>query len=415
MLSISRTDCFDAFKQIEPEWQRLALQIRELEPSAQSFAHVDNFYLSYDWFSFFLENFDLSDKQFCLLMVRDSRRDGALIAVMPLLMGTRRQRGFNYRTLELLGNTYSAYRGCLVVPGMEREVATRLVAFLSDDMGDEWDIMSLLDWSPNTPVNRCLEQELMRYGHRIREQIAYPNYVTDLSGCDTSEAFHKQLSRNFRRIIAKGINQMNRYGSFEILMLDREVDALESVMDDYYTVYSRSWKEEELDKSFHRKLVRRFIGQDCIRVFILYFKPADSEQAESEASIPSYDCDIHFLQQPPAGYQPIASYLAVTEGHNVFGLKTAYDEAFGKYSPGIVLMWFMFRHFLDQGGFHSLDHQKGGESFKQSFMGVKREDRRVLTVVNNGSLSGKCGALLNDLMMTVKKLVRPVVRGLRAG
>jgi len=73
-----------------------------------------------------------------------------------------------------------------------------------------------------------------------------------------------------------------------------------------------------------------------------------------------------------AGESVVAIHFGVRVGRLHYYWFPAYDEAFAKYTPGWLLVWFLLKH-LPELGCDTLDFGPGGEAYKEYFANAHRE------------------------------------------
>ena len=342
------------------DWDQLAADCGERE-----------FYLSFDWFHAVLHLAQDSPEYLYVITVRS---DGELIGLLPGCITARKLRLFTHRSLELIGNIYSPVRGCLVAPGHEHDVAEALVRFLLRDRPGKWAVLNFEGLSENDPFMAKVDLRLREAGVRTRSVPQFKNVVTDLSGFDDSTTYFKSLSKSLRQTVRTGINRMNCEGDAEITLILNKNQDIDRAMQGYYAIYRESWKKQEGDPEFHRRLACYLATKGRLRLFILYFKPGAQADPEREHRVASYESPVQPDRAVPADYLPVASCYFITYGKTAYFLKTAYRDEFKKYSTGNVLFWFAVKYLLDVDGVTMIDHQKGDEPYKLRW-GEIRENR----------------------------------------
>jgi len=363
------------FGALEDDWSRLAE------------AAGADVYLSFDWFYAVLRLAQDAPEHLYIITVRS---DGELVGVLPGAIVERKLRVFTHRSLELIGNIYSPLRGCLVKPEHKNNVAGALVDFLLHARPNDWAILNFEGLSEGDPSMAEIARLLREAGIGARSIPQFRNVVTDLSGFADSAAYFKSLSKNLRQTIRTGINRMNHEGDLDAALILNKDQDIDGSMDDYYAIYSESWKRKERDPEFHHRLAGYLATKDRLRLFLLYFKKTEEGEtgAERQHRVPSYD----FLVQPgrgaPADYRPVAACYFIVHGKTAYYLKTAFREEHRKHSVGNVLFWFATKYLLDVDGVTLIDHQKGDEPYKLRW-GEVRETRVQYLAANPRSAKAR--------------------------
>ncbi len=321
-----------------------------------------NFYRSFDWFYSLLF---LSKHPPEELFIIAAKAGGETVAILPFCIKKRKFRLFALRSLEIIGNIYSPERLCVVRKGFEEQAAEAVVEYMLKNVSETWDVIFLESISEREIFYHSLKSALSRRKAVYTVSEDFVNVITDFSQYDDSEKFFRSRSKNLQGVIKKNINKMNREGSFDIVLTTKNGQALEKAIADYYDIYDRSWKEKEYDPEFHGKLAQYISTKGFLRLFMLYFSPLEANEKPKEHQIVSYLDDLLLDSPAPDDtYIPIAAYFMVLFGKNVYFLKTAYREDFRRYSPGMVLFWFISKFFMTAEKVEIIDHQRGNEAWK---------------------------------------------------
>ena len=322
----------------------------------------DRFYLSYDWFYPLIH---LSNKPLNNLHILLVKNGAKTVGILPFLVTKKRKRIFYLKTLQLAGSAYSFEKGAAVQNSLSKPIAEAIANYLFDEFSSSWDIMEFRSISPFDDFQSNLNLELKKRGAAFYQHDQFTNIVTDLSQFTDFEEFNKTLSKNFKRKIVKSINKMNRAGEFTIQVTNEQSKNIDDSLNSYYKIYSKSWKTEEQDPTFHRRLGEYLHSKGMLRLFILCFRPASpSTGGRTANAITSVGDSINPDSRCHDDSIPIASYFAIQQGKKTYGLKTAYDTEYGNFSPGSVLLYFLTKYLINEEKSTSLNHQKGTEQFK---------------------------------------------------
>lgn len=322
-----------------------------------------NFYLTFDWFYAVLSFSQNPPRNLYIVKVRS---EGNVVAFIPCFITKKRLRFFSLRCLELIGNIYSPYRGCIVKKEKENEVVDGLVEFLTSDRANEWDIIRFENLSPKDSFVSRFGAAFKKRNARCRRIDDFVNVIIDFSSFKNSEEYFKSLSKKTRRNIKQDINRINRDGDFDIVLtMDRDQD-LDVSMSHYKAIYDASWKKSEAHPDFHSKLAKYVIGKKCLRLFVLYYRPFDmgDDQDEVLHTFPSLRSEIQRGRAVPDDYIPLAAFYVIYYGGHAYALKTAYREEYSKYSPGTVIFCFLVKYLIDADKCKIIDLQKGDDAYK---------------------------------------------------
>jgi len=380
----------DDFLLLQPSWEHIFNE-----------NNTANFYLSFDWFNFLLSHSQdfLQD-----LYIITAESGTEIVAIMPCYLTRRRLCFHHHKSLELIGNVYSPYRGCLVKNGLENVVAHGLVDYLVTKRAGDWQIINFEDLSEKDSFITALKTAFEGKGLSFYEKDNFVNIVLDFSSFPNSETYFRSIKKHFREEIKRHINMMNRNGGFDILLpLDEEHD-IETTMNDYYDIYSKSWKKTEGDPLFHRQLAKYLLKKGNLRLFILY-SPEDQPRDGLNPVFPSYQSSIIPERPGAARGIPVAANFFILYGKQAYFLKTSYREDYSKYSPGNILMWFSFKHLLEVEHVNIVDYQKDYEKHKIQFGGVINEKRYQMLICNSNMahIDLKCRDKLSPLVRRVRQ------------
>ena len=303
---------------------------------------------------------------------------------------------------------YSPYRGCLIKAGLEREIAYGLADFLIKEKTDDWQIINFENLPKKNLFVTAFSIALAENGMSPHAEDQYENIILDFSPFPDSDVYFRSFKKTFREPIKRHINNMNRDGGFEIVLVQNPHQDIERCMDDYYDIYARSWKKQENDPLFHRHLAQYLSEKGGLRLFILYlYESVNNSQAQGfVAPLPSYQSSVQPDHPVPLKGIPIAANFFILRGEKAYFLKTSYREDYAKYGPGIVSIWFSYKYLMDVEHVKSVDLQRGYEDWKIKFGGMINEMRFQLMIGNPQKPLARL-----DLMLRVNLV--PVLRRLK--
>jgi hypothetical protein len=378
----------DDIKPFEPIWREI------------SKANGDNrFYLSYDWFYPLIHLSKKPLNNFHILLIK---KDAKTVGIFPFLLVKKRKRIFRLKTLQLAGNAYTFEQGAAIQNSLSKPAAEAITNYLFNEFSNSWDIIEFRSISPFDDFQSNLNLELQKKGAAFYQYDQFTNIVTDLSQFTDFEEFNKTLSKNFKRKIIKSINKMNRAGEFTIRILNEQSKNIADSLDSYHKIYSKSWKSEEQDPTFHRRLGEYLHSKGMLRLFILCFRPDNSiNDGHSANAITSISDSINSDNRCHDDSIPIASYFAIQQGNKTYGLKTAYDTEYSNFSPGSVLLYFLTKYLINEEKSTSLNHQKGTEQFKYHIGGRVFAEYLYCYAANKHSFLGTIEVLMGKHLVPI--------------
>jgi len=294
-LTVEEVSDYEQLLGVAPEWRALAQQ-----------SASDGFFQSWDWTSTWLEAFQRTDRVKCLL-VRDGGR--GLVGVLPLLpqgLGALRQAGLRAAANDetpVCGVSCSGDIGAVVHALLQHLVATRSRLRLTIPqvrVGSPFHEALLLHASA-LGLGRCTREARRSLVVHIRS--TWDDYL---------ETRSKHLQKEWRR----KRRRLEEAGRVEIVTVTSAED-LDRVLPHVRQIEQQSWKEERGSSlssdpaggRFYAELARKVTERGWLRLYILYLSG-----------------------------QPVAHILGVAYAGELLALKTSYDAAFHRLSPGSILM-----------------------------------------------------------------------------
>jgi CelD/BcsL family acetyltransferase involved in cellulose biosynthesis len=165
-----------------------------------------------------------------------------------------------------------------------------------------------------------------------------PTFITPWCSLSRNRPWDHGLTSRFKRNLRRGERRLAELGDvrFEVVTGTRLKEALEV----FYRLEASGWKGRRGTAVVQRPQVKRF-----------YESLVD--RAPADVLIPILS----------VGSEPVAAYVLRILGNSLFALKTGYDEAYAKYSPGLVLTSRVIRYALER-GMERLDFMAGTVRWK---------------------------------------------------
>ena len=327
-------------------------------------------FLCFDWFSLWVEHF-LGQQELFILTVSDEEE---IVCIVPCLRSRRKMYGTRARSIELIGNAYSPFRYLLLNQHGEaagRRLIASIIAFLKNQKSC-WDLVDFRSIPEEKGWFDLLKGAVQDSGMAASHYTDYGDWYLD--GIEYSgEEYIAGLPKKIRKDVAYCRRRLEKLGNVEIRIV-RETAGLDASIDEYYMVYAKSWqKREAIGPNFHRDLAMMAAEKGWLRLGFL-----------------SYDGD------------PIAAQFWVTCEDTSFILKTVYDQAYRKFSPGKVLTLEMMKYAIDVDGVNEIDYGQGDEAYKKEWTPKRRERKGVLLFHDNAR--GRYLSLIHNR-------IRPAVQG----
>lgn len=167
------------------------------------------------------------------------RKQGRLVAVLPLLTYDDIIRGLRVRVLGSYNNDHASRSGILVEPGYEAESMQALAAHL-DEVSARWDVLMLTQLPADAPwlphlIEACGQNGLNVFGPKA----GTPKSVLSLEG--SWDDYLKRQSRHFRVRMKENQRRLEKAG---VLSFRRSSGAPED-FDIFLSLEQSSWKSED--------------------------------------------------------------------------------------------------------------------------------------------------------------------------
>jgi CelD/BcsL family acetyltransferase involved in cellulose biosynthesis len=338
---------YEGFLALEPEWTRCWER-----------DGLRSFFLSHAWFENFIHEVARGDGDFIIYVDRD--QFGEPRAIFPMMRknfgGTIRPR-----TLTFLANYYSPI--AKPIWAVEGEAARLGLAksFLShlSEFDRSWDVLelSLLPSNPAGPDDfQIMSRALEAQGVPHVAYLSTVNRYQTTTGLDAA-SYEAGLPSRVRNTIRRGLKRAARVGKAECrIYVDPE--EIGSRIDDYYSVYARSWKRAEPYPGFHRRLAEKMASKGKCLLGVAYLDG-----------------------------KPVAAQIWVVDLRVASILKLAYDLDYKEYSFGTVLTHNMIAFAIDELQVAEIDFLTGDDAYKKDWMSGRRERRGLLAF--NRTLRGR--------------------------
>lgn len=310
---------------IERDWNRLT----EITESPNVFATVE-------WFRIWIESLALEWGSDCfrpnVLVVKDG---DAVVGLAPLVYRKISRFGFSLRLLKFVGD-HCDYGDLLLAETVQRHrVAQAIVQHLSQT-ADQWDLISLRDLRDEKEISQMKNAlATTRLLFRVRPETEGSPYMRLETG--TSGILQK-MSANGRRNFRREIEAVKRAG-LKVRIVE--------------------------DPQNEPGLVQRLAAVDRKKSVSRGIPPFVSKYPAAFESVmqtlgPRDWLYVALLEKEE---QLISFALVFRCGKAIWGYTMAYDPAFARFSPGKVLLSYLWDHSFAT-GYEEFDFLAGDEAFK---------------------------------------------------
>jgi len=153
--------------------------------------------------------------------------------------------------------------------------------------------------------------------------LVQPTFLTPWRSLSPKTQWDDGLSRRFKRNLRRAERRLGELGDvrFEVVTTGTR---LKQALEVFYRLEASGWKGRSGTAVTQRSQVKRFY---------------DGLVDRAEVWIPILSvCG-----------DPVAAYVLRVSGHNIFALKTGYDQTYSKYAPGLLLTSRVIRYGLEHG------------------------------------------------------------------
>jgi CelD/BcsL family acetyltransferase involved in cellulose biosynthesis len=273
----------DEFAELGPEWDDLVRAMPRPSP-----------FLLHAWLSTWWRHFGEGAE----LAVPFARRDGRLVAALPLLV----RRHLGLRTARFLGGRQSALADLLLAPGEDPSVGASLAARLPDSA----DLVDLYGLPSGSRIAEVLGPSM-----EVVQRVESP--VLDLTP-GWEAVYQEKTTSKKRNLHRRRRRQLAEAGRVEVVIA-RHLEELGPALEEAFRLHALRWEGRPdgsgfvtpAGKDFHREVIRPLAEVDAARIVLLML---DGRAVA-----------FHY-------------YLAFVG--RMFVHRLAFDPALARYSPGLI-------------------------------------------------------------------------------
>ncbi len=288
----------DQIRAIRDEWNRLLQHLPDFLPT-----------MTYEWHMAWLQSHKDQIRNLYFLLFRD--RHDELIAIIPLI--------------KIESQIFLAHLNVYTFSGARDQIKTGIICRKEHQIAvqwqtirhfyqarRDWDILALRRLSSSKADNIVLERILHRYHYpySIESFLRIPYIQLDQDW----ETYWKTRKKHFRHEIKRKTKKLQEKGSlgFEVF----EAPFKEEIFDQFVRLENSGWKGKNRSSLKYRpalrKLFQNLVSSSSNILQLLVF-------------------NLNLNQTT------ISSSICLRTPHGLYVFKIAYDEAYSKYSPGLLL------------------------------------------------------------------------------
>jgi CelD/BcsL family acetyltransferase involved in cellulose biosynthesis len=279
---------------------------------------IDHPFLTHEWISVWWDCFAESATPYILTVVSGAD----IIAIAPLMLSKARLYGCPIRRLQAIVNVYTE-RFDLLLGEHPQEACELMWAYLKDH-ADEWDVLELRQLPAQSNALEYLPPLIERDGYAVGRWSA--NDAPYVAIRQPWDSYYRSLKKAHRSNVRNHARQLERAGrvSLDVVAI---ADRWEADMEDAFKLEAVTWKVDEGTSLRSRRESAVFYRRMLQRAAPLGW------------------LHLCFLK---VGEARIAVRISLLYRNKLFMLKSGYDEAYHRYSPGQVLTERLLREAWDK-------------------------------------------------------------------
>jgi len=328
------------FNQLKEDWNKCTETNTNYKP-----------FLCHDWFSLWFHHF-LHDQKLYIIVLSSEKQ---LVAIAPFLITKETIKGMSLRKMELIGNVYSPIRNFIfanISSQAKYHYCSAIFSFLQTKKKD-WDLIDLSPLNTEDNLFNVLLEVVKNTPFKSSTYACFGNYYISELDCSGDE-YLENRPKKIQKDIKYQLRRLERTSNLEFKVI-KGPDQIDSYMNQYYSLYAKSWqKEEGVGPTFHRDLARILAAKNWLRLGFLILNGL-----------------------------PIATQYWVVCDKTAYIMKTVYDQNFAKFSPGKILTFLMTKHVIDKDNVTQLDYLHGDEPYKREWLPDYRDRTAILLFNNN--------------------------------
>jgi CelD/BcsL family acetyltransferase involved in cellulose biosynthesis len=308
--------------------------LRDAWNQAVENSNFDSVFVTHEWFYSWVKNF-APDKNIYIVIARDK---DALLGIMPLLIEHRKHGIWTETILKSMSNMQTYKYNFIIHRDMSEEILTTMFNHISKDLA--WTSM-ILDFVPATAANVPLLTGINGksfYAMRTELYMESPYLIIEGSWDDYLKTRDKKVKKNLGYFERK----LDKEGTTEITSFTNSTD-IDGHITKALEIEKSSWKGD------HGTAIA---NSQAEAGFYLDLGRSMSESGKF---------GLHFLS---LNDNQIAFDYCLTHKDHFNVLKTGYDPAYSKSSPGRVLRKKILRGLFEEGTYKIYDLLGAREDWK---------------------------------------------------
>lgn len=286
---------------------------------------------TYEWFSSWYYASTEAMSPYIILFLEN----GKPVGLAPLIRTVVRHYGMSFVQLGFISDTNP--NEIIIGPSDHSRCVAALFSHLSE-VESEWDVIKLRGLKTESTTKLLLEDLLKKSSRRwIWDNSIESPYLPIQSDWET---YYKNLSKNLRNSVRRGIKDIQKCGTLKTLDYSTP-DRVDAGIKIIYDISERSWQAQEGTDISSGKDGR----------FYASFAKGAAERGWLNLKILALDD------------HPIAFEYNLCFGGTVYELKSGYDQTYRQFSPGKILMRYNVEYFISH-KYSEIDFMGASDEYK---------------------------------------------------
>jgi peptidoglycan/xylan/chitin deacetylase (PgdA/CDA1 family)/CelD/BcsL family acetyltransferase involved in cellulose biosynthesis len=338
----------------------------------------DTFFLTWEWISAWWNHYGNGRQLFVLL----AKKQGKLVGIAPFYVDEVKKYGKRWKALKIIGDGSgdSDYQDCIVLGGLEEEIAQAFVAFLADRR-NEWHVMEFESVPETSPFIKAFLNAAKKTFNGMAHEAVPCTFIALPSRWDE---YLNLLKPRVRSKVRSSLAFLDKE-IHSVPVACSEPKELDEWLPILFDLHTRRWQQAGQSGVFHGSAKQKFYAEV-------------SRSALEKGWLAFYRLDW--------GERPLAMQYGFLYGDRFLLLQEGYDPGFENVRPGQTLRAWTIRQWIEN-GLKEYDFLVGAPKHKLEWGGTTKQSLRVRVTSNPASAWAFIDS--QKLIETVKEAIRPVI------
>ena len=275
-------------------------------------------FLDYDWMRIWLKHFADAESQQIITVKNENNQ---LLGLVPLVKARQRFAGLAFNELSFAANSHSFRSDIIAKAELKPAIFTALLSYLLKT--ERFDYLRFKEYLADPILFAELDRQNIPFSLEETKQPPYIQITSDWETFFNSKRGH--FKRNLRRRIR---NAEKEFKQVEYRILSDTSKNLDEWINQGLVLEASGWKGKQGTAILNSETVKQF-----------YFDIAHTFHKRGMLHIGG----LFF------GDRMVAFNFSLIYQNAFYLLKIAYDESMSRYSPGQIMMFYLFKTVFDSG------------------------------------------------------------------